>query len=121
MKKIIIMGFIIFGTVLGFVTVWFHEYTDTLFFLNIPVALLGDVIYGLSIRFFGDPHSYQAHYTIPWFFRIPQLYVTVSILFWGLIGALFAVYLKLRIIVMIIGSYIVIFGGIYLLIKLRWI
>ena len=82
MKKVIVTGFIIYGTAVGLSAVWFHQHTDMLFLLNIPGTLLGDAVYGLSIRFFGDPHSSQAHYTIPWLFRIPQVYVPTSVLFW---------------------------------------
>ena len=115
MKKVIITGFIIFGTAVGFISVWFHQHTDMLFLLNIPGTLLGDAVYGLSIRFFGDPNSSQAHYTIPWLCRIPQVYVPASVLFWGLLGTLFSVFLKLRIIAWIIGIYLVVFGSFYLL------
>ena len=115
MKILIIMGFIIYGTAVGLIAVWFDQHTDMLFLLNIPGTLLGDVVYGLSIRLFGDPHSSQAHYTIPWLFRIPQVYVPVSIFFWGLVGTIFMAFLKLRIIAWIMGLYLVVFGSIYLL------
>ena len=115
MKKVIITGFIIFGVAVGFIAVWFRQHTDMVFLLNIPGTLLGDAVYGLSIRFFGDPHSSQAHYTIPWLFRIPQVYVLASIFFWGLVGTIFVVFLKPRIIAWITGLYLVIFGLIYLL------
>jgi len=115
MKKITITGFIIYGIAVGFISVWFRQHTDTLFLLNVPGTLLGDAVYGLSIRFFGDPHSSQAHYTIPWLFRIPQVYVPTSVFFWGLLGTIFAVFLKPRIIAWIMGIYVVTFGSLYLL------
>ncbi len=118
MKRIIIAGFIVYGTVVGFIAVWFRQNTDTVFLLNIPGTLLGDTIYGLSIRSFGDPYSSQAHYTIPWLFRIPQVYVPVSILLWGLIGTLFAVFLKPRIVAWIIGVCLAVFGSLYFLASL---
>ena len=119
MKKAIIMiGFIIYGIAVGFIAVWFRQNTDMVFLLNIPGTLLGDAVYGLSIRFFGDPHSSQAHYTIPWLFRIPQVYVPISVLFWGLLGTIFTVFLKPRIIAWITGIYIVVFGSLYLLAEL---
>ena len=117
-KSIIISGFIIYGTILGFISVWFRQNTDSLFFLNIPGTLLGDTAYGLSILFFGDPHSSQAHYTIPCLLRIPQVYVPASIFLWGLIGTLFAVFLKPRIVAWIMGVYLVVFGSPYLLASL---
>ena len=113
-KSFIIIGFIVFGMVLGFTSVWFRQHTDSMFLLNIPGTLLGDAAYGLTIRFFGDPHSSQAHYTIPWLFRIPQVYVPASILFWGLLGTLFAMFLKLKIIAWITGTYLVVLGSLYL-------
>jgi len=115
MRKFIITGFIILGVIVGFIAIWFREHTDMVFLLNIPGTLLGDAIYGLSIRFIGDPHSAQAHYTIPWLFRIPQVYVPASILFWGIIGMIFAIFLKPRTVVWIMGIYLVVFGSFYLL------
>ena len=117
-KTTTILGFIIYGTVVGFISVWFRQNTDSVFLLNIPGTLLGDAVYGLSIRFFGDPHSSQAHFTIPWLFRIPQVYVPTSILLWGLIGTLFAVFLKPRIVAWIMGVYLIVFGSLYFLVSL---
>jgi hypothetical protein len=114
-KKVIITGFIIFGTALGLANVWFRQNTDAVFFLNIPGMWLGDVIYTLSVKLFGDPHSSQAHYTIPWLLRIPQVYVPISILFWGILGMLLAIFLKPKTIGWIVGLYFVVFGIIYLL------
>ncbi len=116
MKKIvIIVVFLLYGIIVGFIAVWFRQHTDMVFLLNIPGTLLGDAVYGLSIRFIGDPHSTQAHFTIPWLFRIPQVYVPASIFFWGLLGTLFTVFLKPRIVAWIMGAYLVIFGSFYLL------
>ncbi len=115
MKRIIIGAFMVYGMVVGFIAVWFRQNADMVFLLNIPGTLFGDAVYGLSIRFFGDPHSSQAHYTIPWLFRIPQVYVPASTLFWGLIGTLLAVFLKPRIVAWIMGVYLVVFGSLYLL------
>lgn len=114
-KKVTILGFIIFGTAFGLVAVWFRQNTDTVFLFNIPGTLFGDAVYGLAIRFFGDQYYSQAHYTIPWLFRIPQVYVPASILFWGLIGTIFTMFLELRIIAWIMGVYLVVIGGLYLL------
>lgn len=118
MKRVIIAGFVIFGTVVGLIAVWFRQHTDMVFLLNIPGTLLGDAVYGLSIRFYGDPHSSQAHYTIPWFFRIPQVYMPASVFFWGLVGTTFTAFLKLRIIAWIMGLYLIVFGSIYLLVEI---
>ena len=104
-----------FGTVVGLIAVWFRQNADMVFLLNIPGTLLGDAVYDLSIRLIGDPHSSQAHYTIPWLFRIPQVYVPASILFWGLVGTIFTVFIELRIIAWIMASYIMVFGILYVL------
>lgn len=85
MRKLILIS-ALWGVIAGLISVWFRGHTDTLFWFNIPGTLLGDMIYGLSIRLLGDPQSSQAHFTIPWMLRIPQVYVLVSILFWGLLG-----------------------------------
>ena len=107
-KIILITCFLLFGIGIGFVSVWFNNNTDTIFFLNIPGTLIGDGIYYRSIEIFGDPSSAQAHYTIPWLFRIPQVYVLASGLFWGLLGTLFAFFLKTRVILWITGVYVLI-------------
>lgn len=57
-----------------------------MFLPNIPGELLGERVYDLSIKILGDPHSPQAHFTIPWVLRIPQVFVPISVLFWSIIG-----------------------------------
>jgi len=42
--------------------------------------------YNLSIQYFGDSSSPQAHYTIPWILRIPQVYVMASLILCGLVS-----------------------------------
>ena len=116
MKKIIVAGFVFLGIVLGLITVWFDQNTDTLFLLNVPGTLLGDAIYNISIELFGESHSAQAHYTIPWVLRVPQVYVLTSIILWGVIGFILTVLLKPRIIAWITASYLVIIGIVYLLV-----
>ena len=80
------MLFVVYGLVVGFVSVWWWHYSDNLFFQNIPGMLIGDKIYFLSINLLGDPSSSQAHYSITWILRVPQIYVPVSIILWGLVG-----------------------------------
>lgn len=109
-KAFAIVGFMVFGTALGFAAVWFRQHTDTVFLLNIPGTWLGDAVYDLSIRFFGDPCSSQAHYTIPWLLRIPQVYLPASIFFWGILGTLFAKFLKPKMIALMMG-YILSYSG----------
>ena len=84
-KKIIRLGFLVFGTVIGFLTAWAWP-ADSSFYFNAFGALLGDQVYNLSIRYFGDIISPQAHYTIPWILRVPQVYVITSIVVYGLVG-----------------------------------
>ena len=87
-KKAILIGFLVFGTAMGFSAAWLWP-ADSSFYLNIFPALLGDQIYNLSIRYFGDKVSPQAHNTIPWILRIPQVYVVTSMVVYGLVGLLF--------------------------------
>lgn len=86
-KKVILLGFLVFGTAIGFFTAWLWP-ADSSFYFNVFGALLGDQVYNLSIQYFGDIISPQAHYTIPWILRIPQVYVITSIVLYGLVGLL---------------------------------
>jgi hypothetical protein len=97
MKSQILKGFIVYGVTVGLLSYWWWRISDNLFLLNIPGDLLGYLVYDLSIKFLGNPFSPQAHYTIPWILRIPQVFVPVSVIFWGTFGlALLAVYDKLK-------------------------
>ena len=97
MKSKVLVGFLIYGIVVGLLSYWWWHISDNLFLLNIPGELLGYEVYDLSINFLGDPFSPQAHYTIPWFLRIPQVFVPVSVIFWGMIGlAIQMAYSRLR-------------------------
>jgi hypothetical protein len=86
MKSKILFFFLLYGIFVGFLSFWWWNISDNLFLLNIPGMLLGDKVYDLSINLIGDPFSPQAHFTIPWVFRTPQVYVPVSVLFWGIFG-----------------------------------
>ncbi len=86
MKARILIGFLVYGLVVGVLSVWWDGISDTIFPLNIPGVILGDESYILAIRYLGDPSSPHTYYTIPWILRIHQVYVPVSIIFWGLIG-----------------------------------
>lgn len=85
-KKRIFIGFLIYGIVVGLLSTWWWQISDSLFLPNLPGQLLGDEVYVHAINSLGNPQSAQAHYTIPWGLRIPQVYVPVSIIFWGLVG-----------------------------------
>lgn len=86
-KKAILLSFLVFGMVTGFLTAWVWP-TDSSIYFNVFATLLGDQVYNLSIQYFGDMSSPQAHYTIPWILRIPQVYVIASIVLYGLVGLL---------------------------------
>ncbi|MFC1910408.1 hypothetical protein ACFLXC_03840 [Chloroflexota bacterium] len=78
--------FLLYGLVVGFISVWWWYFYDSQFFLNVPGLLIGVKAYSLSIEAFGNPFSAQVHYSIPWILRAPQIYVPVTIIFWGLLG-----------------------------------
>jgi len=86
-KKAILLGFPVFGIAVGFLTAWAWP-ADSSFYFNVLGALLGDQIHNMSIQYFGDIISPQAHYTIPWILRIPQVHVVTSIVLYGLVGLL---------------------------------
>ncbi len=81
----ILVGCLCSGLVAGFLAVLIWP-ADSVVLVNLPGVLLGDLIYNSSIRLIGDPSSPQAHFTIPWFLRVPQVYLLASILLWGLVG-----------------------------------
>jgi len=84
-KRAIIFSFLVFGAATGILTAWVWP-IDSSLYLNVLASLLGDQVYNLSIQFLGAPSSSQAHYTIPWILRIPQVYVLTSIVVCGLVS-----------------------------------
>jgi len=88
MKLKILIVFLAYGVAVGLLSIWWWGISDNVFFPNVPGMLIGDLVYNFSIKYVGNPNSPQAHYTIPWILRIPQVYFPVSILFWGIIGIL---------------------------------
>ncbi len=84
-KWAVVLGFLVFaaGTGLWVVQAW---PMDSITLINFPAVLFGDALYQWSILYLGDPSSSQAHYTIPWFLRVPQVHFTASIILWGLLG-----------------------------------
>ncbi len=81
----ILLSFLVLGILMGLFSVWVWP-GDFVTLLNVIGVLLGDLIYSTSIRLFGDPYSSQAHFTIPWLLRTPQVYALVSFLLCGIIG-----------------------------------
>ncbi len=86
MKNKVFIIFLIYGWLIGFLSFWWRGISDAIFVFNIPGVMIGDQVYNLAINYFGEPISAQAHYTIPWILRVPQIYIPVSVLFWGLVG-----------------------------------
>jgi hypothetical protein len=84
-KRAIIFSFLVFGAATGILTAWVWPLDSSLYF-NVLASLLGEQVYSLSIQLLGDPSSPQAHYTIPWILRIPQVYVLTSIVGCGLVS-----------------------------------
>ncbi len=82
----IVLGFLIFGTVTGFLVILLWP-QDNMLLVNLPAGYIGFQVYIWSIQLFGNPNSFNAHETIPWLLRIPQVYMLVSILFWGALGS----------------------------------
>jgi hypothetical protein len=85
-RWMIVLGFLAFGIVTGILAacVWPLE---TCAVINVFAVLLGDWVYTASIRLFGDAASPQAHFTIPWLLRVPQVYAGASLVLYGLMGA----------------------------------
>ncbi len=83
--RAIILGFLIFGAVTGILTAWAWPLDSSIYF-NLFATFLGDQLYNLSIQYLGDMHSSQAHYTIPWILRVPQVYVLTSTVVCGLVS-----------------------------------
>lgn len=101
-RIIYIACFVAFGLGVGFWSVWHTRY-DTPLFLNMPGELIGEAFHGMWVRFISD--------TIPWILNMPQVFVFTSVLFWGVVGTLFSIFLKPKLIAWIMGVYLVIFGG----------
>lgn len=76
-KRAIILSFLVFGALTGSLTAWVWPLESSIYF-NVFAAIFGDQVYSLSIQYIGDKSSPQAHYTIPWIVRIPQVYVMAS-------------------------------------------
>lgn len=81
----ILVGCLCGGVVAGCLAVLVWP-ADSVTLVNLPGVLMGDFVYHAAIRLIGDPSSSQAHFTIPWLFRVPQVYLSVSLVLWGLVG-----------------------------------
>lgn len=83
----VLLAFLIFGlaTGIGAALVW---PLDSCTLVNLFAVLFGDWAYTAAIRVLGDPASPQAHYTIPWLLRVPQVYALAAVVLYGLMGAI---------------------------------
>jgi len=83
----IVLGFLIFGTATGLLVAqqWPQ---DNIFLYNLYAHFLGYAVYLWAIQHIGNPTASNAHDTIPWLLRIPQVFVIVSVIFWGSLGLL---------------------------------
>lgn len=84
-SRAILAGFLLFGLATGMLQVVLWP-LDTSVYPNVPAAWAGDWIYVQAIQFIGDPHSAQAHDTIPWVLRVPQVYALASCALCGFLG-----------------------------------
>ncbi len=86
--RVVFLAYIGYGLFVGVLTiVWLRSGGESYLF-NIPGQLLGQEAYLWMIEIAGHPSSPQAHYTIPWMLRTPQVYVPASVLAWATIGLL---------------------------------
>lgn len=79
------LGSILFGLSIGTLAAMLWP-LDTSAYFNPLGVRAGDWLYSNAIKWIGDPYSDQAHYSIPWLFRVPQVYAFVSIALYGAIG-----------------------------------
>jgi hypothetical protein len=75
--RFIVLVFLMFGAALGLVSAFLWP-GDLGVYLNVPGTAAGDWIYRMAIAILGNPNSSQAHYSIPWILRIPQIHAVVS-------------------------------------------
>lgn len=85
-SRAVFSSFLIFGLASGMLAVALWP-MDASVYPNVLAACVGDWIYVHAIEFIGDPHSDQAHLTIPWILRVPQAYAPVSFALCGALGA----------------------------------
>ena len=81
-----VVFFAAYGLAAGLASAWWRQYSDGVFPLNLPGVIIGDMAYAAAITMLGNPISDQAHYSIPWMLRTPQVYVPASLIFWCLAG-----------------------------------
>ncbi|RLI75521.1 hypothetical protein DRP04_13410 [Archaeoglobales archaeon] len=85
-KSRIFIVFLIYGIVIGCVSVFWSRNSDLIYLLNAPPLWFGDTVYAFTIENLGSPYSphAQLHDTVDTK-RIPQVYFLTSVAFWSLL------------------------------------
>jgi hypothetical protein len=83
--RAIVLAFLIFGALSGLLAAWVWP-LDSAVYANVYAVFLGDQIYTWAIHYLGDPHSANAHDTIPSLLRVPQVYILASLVASGTAG-----------------------------------
>ncbi|MFA4837245.1 MAG: hypothetical protein WC749_14410, partial [Dehalococcoidia bacterium] len=86
-RQIIFASFAAFGLLSGLMLAS-SKSSEGLQMVNIIGENLGERIYEFSIDHFGNPHSSNAHYTIPWLLRLPQVRLFTSVVPLSFLGLL---------------------------------
>jgi hypothetical protein len=86
-SRVIFISMSVFGLMLGLMSALAGN-GELVFNLNVFGMSLGDITYSFFINHCGEPHSFYAHYTIPWLLRTPQIYLLTTVLIWSLAGIL---------------------------------
>ncbi|MGB7539473.1 MAG: hypothetical protein WBM17_13115 [Anaerolineales bacterium] len=84
-NRFITVSFLLFGGILGLASAFLWP-GDVGVYVNVFGTAAGDFVYRTSIQAIGNPNSDQAHFTIPWILRIPQVYAWISPVPYGAIG-----------------------------------
>ena len=82
----VLAAFVAFGAAAGIAAALLWP-LDSCALVNPLGVLAGDWLYTAFIQAFGDPNSAQAHYTVPWLLRVPQVYVPASVALYAILGA----------------------------------
>lgn len=81
-RRAVAWGFLIYGVATGALAAWAWP-IDSATYPNVYAVLAGDWLYVRAIEWIGDPRSSNAHETIPWLLRVPQVYAGVSTVLGG--------------------------------------
>lgn len=76
--RAMLLSFAVFGLASGLAAVWLWP-LETIVLSNVYGVIAGDWAYNTAISWLGDPYSANAHSTIPWPLRVPQVYVLSSL------------------------------------------